>query len=143
MRAVMRCALGFACLLLLGCPIQGLDVGGGGYQRQPQPEPELDACTAAGGTCTGGGKQGCAPGTIGVAAACAVGSCCVVDHCPGEKTQAACEAGGCRWVTCPPNADCVTDAWCVADCRTTGCPSDQRCEQCWTTWECLPSNAAC
>jgi Kazal-type serine protease inhibitor domain len=31
----------------------------------------------------------------------------------------------------------------LSDCRTTGCPTGQRCDLCWTSYECLDPNVAC
>lgn len=50
--------------------------------------------------------------------------------------------GECGWTPTEELRECLNDAE-PDDCRTTGCPNDQRCEPCWATYACLPPGVVC
>jgi hypothetical protein len=59
-----------------------------------------------------------------------------------------CEGAGCAALFAP-GSECASRMQargCLPlDCRSTGCPADQVCGQCWASWVCAPpgSHSAC
>ncbi len=138
--SILRSLPVLVLVLLGGCASEPLD-------STTAPPAPVDACTAAGGTCSAGP---CAVGTVGAPGiaqahpgACGGGACCVPDTCSSHRAENDCEAAGCDWQVCPPNADCVFATQCVADCRLQGCAQGSTCQPCWGGYACLSEGAVC